>query len=38
MSEQVEYSYITQNTYKRYNTECKNKYVIYDRPVDVLTK
>ena len=38
MSELVEYSYITQNTHKRHNTECRNKYVTHDCLVDVLTK
>ena len=38
MSELVGYSYITQNAHKRHNIECRNKYVIHDRPVDVLTK
>ena len=36
MSELIEYSYITQNIHKRHNTEYRRKYVIHDRPVDVL--
>ena len=38
MSELIEYSYITQTIHKGHNTECINKYVIHDRPMDILTE